>query len=112
MNRYNGTNLTESEHLRQSITDILLTPIGTRIQRREYGSAIPVLLDSPISGVLMLKLAAAGVQALHRWEPRVQVTRFKPTYTPEQGISADIVCRTKNTATELKFNNVLLGAAA
>lgn len=30
----------ESVHLRQSIADILLTPIGTRIQRRDYGSYI------------------------------------------------------------------------
>lgn len=42
MNRYTGETLkNESDHIKQSIADILLTPVGSRIQRREYGSLIP-----------------------------------------------------------------------
>ena len=46
MNRYTGETLkNESDHIKQSIADILLTPVGSRIQRREYGSLIPMLID-------------------------------------------------------------------
>lgn len=39
MSRENGRELeTELDHIRQSVQDILTTPIGTRIMRREYGS--------------------------------------------------------------------------
>ena len=42
MNRFTGEKITsETEHIKQSIADILLTPIGSRLQRRDYGSRIP-----------------------------------------------------------------------
>lgn len=47
MSRENGRELeTELDHIRQSVQDILTTPIGTRIMRREYGSLIYQLIDS------------------------------------------------------------------
>jgi phage baseplate assembly protein W len=36
-------------HLRQSIADVLTTPIGSRVQRREYGSLLPELIDQPFN---------------------------------------------------------------
>ncbi len=38
MNRDTGKAITETDHLRQSVRDILLTPQGSRLARREYGS--------------------------------------------------------------------------
>jgi uncharacterized protein len=73
-----GGSIAAAAHLRQSVRDILLTPIGSRVMRREYGSLIPLLLDRPLSTGLMLQLQAAAVAALHRWEPRVRVLRFAP----------------------------------
>ena len=53
MNQYTGETLkNESDHIKQSIADILLTPVGSRIQRREYGSLIPMLIDRPINHTL------------------------------------------------------------
>lgn len=61
MNRYTGETLkNESDHIKQSIADILLTHVGSRIQRREYGSLIPMLIDRPISHTLLLQLAACA----------------------------------------------------
>jgi len=45
MNQQNGTRLTELDHVRQSVRDILVTPVGSRLMRREYGSLIPDLID-------------------------------------------------------------------
>ena len=37
MNNTSGKAITDIDHLRQSVRDILLTPQGSRIARREYG---------------------------------------------------------------------------
>lgn len=109
MNRYTGERLTnESDHIKQSIADILLTPIGSRIQRREYGSLIPMLIDRPISQTLMLQLAACAVTAINRWEPRVQITQFKPQLT-EGGIVASYVVKNRNQSKEIREESLLLG---
>ncbi|OOF87917.1 baseplate assembly protein W [Rodentibacter ratti] len=109
MNRYTGEKLTdEGQHIKQSIADILLTPIGSRIQRREYGSLIPMLIDRPISHILMLQLSACAVTAINRWEPRVQITQFKPQLT-ERGITASYVVRYRKNNQEIHNEQLLLG---
>ena len=57
--------------IRQSLHDIFTTPIGSRIQRREYGSFLFALIDAPMNPANRLRLAAALVDAATRWEPRV-----------------------------------------
>ena len=57
--------------IRQSLHDIFTTPIGSRIQRREYGSYLFALIDAPMNPANRLRLAAALVDAATRWEPRV-----------------------------------------
>ncbi len=42
-----GRYLHGNEHLRQSVTDILSTPVGSRVLLREYGSRLFSLLDNP-----------------------------------------------------------------
>ncbi len=49
MNAATGRNLTGLDHLHQSIADILSTPIGTRVMRRDYGSRLPELIDAPMT---------------------------------------------------------------
>ncbi|MBJ3641459.1 baseplate assembly protein, partial [Salmonella enterica subsp. enterica serovar Weltevreden] len=40
MNASSGHAITDNEHIAQSIGDILLTPIGSRVMRRAYGSQL------------------------------------------------------------------------
>ncbi|MEX0633615.1 phage baseplate assembly protein V [Serratia ureilytica] len=47
MNRGNGRAIADLEHIRQSVSDILITPIGSRVMRRSYGSLLSELLDQP-----------------------------------------------------------------
>ena len=62
------------EHLRQSITNILSTPIGSRIMRRDYGSRLFKRLDAPLTGELLAEIYADVVEALFSYEPRFEVT--------------------------------------
>lgn len=73
MNRTTGQTLDGLDHIRQSIADILTTPIGSRVMRREYGSLIPSLIDRPLNDALMLQVYSAAVMSIIRWEPRVVV---------------------------------------
>ncbi len=75
MSRDNGSQLSTDEHLRQSIRDILTTPLGTRLMRRDYGSLLPFLIDSPANDATKLRLMAATATALIRWEPRIKVSK-------------------------------------
>ena len=47
INAHTGQALSGIDHLRQSIRDILTTRIGTRVMRRDYGSRLPTLVDTP-----------------------------------------------------------------
>ena len=74
MNRHTGCLIDDDAgHIRQSIGDILTTPIGSRVKRRDYGSLIPSLIDHPGNAANRLRLMAATVMAIINWEPRVSV---------------------------------------
>ena len=75
MSRATGKQLDEADHIRQSISDILTTPVGSRIKRREYGSLLPSLIDQPGNPANRMRLMAATVMAIINWEPRVAVQR-------------------------------------
>lgn len=77
MNRFDGRGLSESQHISQSIQDILTTPLGSRVMRRDYGSAIFELIDQPQSAAVKLQIMAAAVIALTRWEPRIRITEIE-----------------------------------
>lgn len=73
LHRTTGRPVADLAHLEQSVVDILTTPLGSRIMRRDYGSEIPALIDQPLTDGLRLRLYAATVAALTAWEPRVRV---------------------------------------
>ncbi len=71
------------DHLRQSIRDILTTPIGSRVMRRDYGSRLFDLIDSPYSSATKLAIIAATAEALMTWEPRIEVEDIRlRSYSP------------------------------
>lgn len=74
-NRHTGKPLSAYDHLRQSVVDILTTPIGSRVMRRDYGSRLYELIDKPANPALKLSVFAAVIDALRLWEPRLIVDR-------------------------------------
>ena len=61
MSAQTGRLLPLSDHVRQSIANILFTRIGSRVQREEYGSLIPELIDQPLNEATQLRVAAATI---------------------------------------------------
>lgn len=111
MNRHTGERLTdETAHIRQSVADILLTPLGTRIMRRDYGSQLFELIDRPVNAALALQLSAASVMALRKWEKRIEITRFKVHFNPENpnNITADLDGFTRNGQHKIAFADLVL----
>lgn len=75
MNRSTGKPLAGAAHLEQSIGDILGTPRGTRVGRRDYGSDLPELLDQPMNDLGRIRVFAATALALMRQEGRARLSR-------------------------------------
>lgn len=90
MDMKTGRPLTGIEHLKQSIRDILTTPIGSRVMRRDYGSNLMALLDRPMNSQLVVDVQVAVSMALSLQEPRLQLNRVTvelPSDDRAQGVS-------------------------
>ncbi|ORJ50998.1 baseplate assembly protein [Kluyvera intermedia] len=74
MSRSTGSAVTDAEHISQSVSDILRTPVGSRVMRREYGSLLSAMIDQPQTPALELQIRVACYMALLKWEPRVTLT--------------------------------------
>lgn len=79
MNAHTGKTLEGMAHIRQSINDVLTTPVGSRVMRRDYGSLLSELMAQPLNDATILRIYAATVMALVRWEPRVKVLSVAKT---------------------------------
>ncbi len=90
MNRDNGKAITDIDHIRQSMRDILITPEGSRIARRDYGSLLSVLIDQPQNDVLHLQIMAAVYVAISRWEPRVRLSTVNLTSDFDGSMQVDL----------------------
>jgi phage baseplate assembly protein W len=75
MDTTTGSVITDTRHLQQSIADILFTPLGSRVQRRDYGSNLPGLIDRPFNSVTRMQVQVAVVTALRQWEPRISLSK-------------------------------------
>lgn len=90
MSAQSGQALTGIDHLKQSIRDILTTPIGTRVMRRDYGSRIPELVDAPLNRGTLVQIYAAAADALAQWEPRFSLTNIKASEVAAGSVSIDL----------------------
>lgn len=76
MSRATGRAIDLPAHIAQSVADIVTTPLGSRVMRRDYGCLLPQLLDQPDNPATQIRITAAVAGALLRWEPRVRLTRL------------------------------------
>lgn len=74
IDRANGAAIGGWPHVLQSIGDILTTPIGSRVMRREYGSDLPELVGRPMTQETIIQVYAATATAIATWEPRFELT--------------------------------------
>lgn len=71
-----GCLLTGFDHVRQSLSRIVLTRIGTRLQRRDFGSNILPLVSAPGNEATRVKTLATLAKAILLWEPRVKLSHI------------------------------------
>lgn len=86
MDNTTGRRIEGIAHLRQSVVTILTTPIGSRVLRRDFGSRLYELLDKNITQSLKMQMFAATVEALRKWEPRIEVKRVTVEPVPDEDI--------------------------
>ena len=91
MSNQNGGYLNDLEHLKQSIVDILTTPIGSRVICRDYGSTLFQLTDHPVNRDLFPKIYAAVADAIDKWEPRFKVEKITIDSIKEGHITLSLV---------------------
>lgn len=77
VDRRSGQPLSGVAHLRQSIEDILTTPVGSRRMRPEYGSELRRYVDLPVNDGWKSAVQAEVARSLGRWEPRLQLDRVR-----------------------------------
>ncbi|MEE5122103.1 GPW/gp25 family protein [Pseudomonas alliivorans] len=77
MDRRTGQPVSGLAHLRQSIEDILSTPIGSRRMRPDYGSKIRRFVDLPVNDGWRSAVQAEVARSLSRWEPRLRLERVR-----------------------------------
>lgn len=53
-----------------------MTPIGSRVMRRDYGSDLPQLIDAPMNLSTLSRIYAATAKAIAKWEPRFKTTKI------------------------------------
>ena len=76
IDRRTGKVLTGLAHVRQSVGVIFTTRLASRVMRRTFGSAIPVLLGrSNFTPTELLRFYTAIHIALALWEPRLRSLR-------------------------------------
>lgn len=109
MARTSGAVLDGLEHIKQSVQDILTTPIGTRVGRRDYGSLLPDLIDQPMTPANILRVYAASAVAISRNEDRLALRRVSLTAGERPGSATIIIDaeRTDTTAANARTRLVL-----
>ena len=77
VDRRTGQPLSGLDHLKQSIEDILTTPLGSRRMRPDYGSNLRRFVDMPVNEGWKSAVQAEVARALGRWEPRIRLERVQ-----------------------------------
>ncbi len=104
---------TEQQSIQQSLQDIITTPIGSRVMRREYGSLIFELLDQPINDVLVLKCYSAIYTAISSWEDRISISQIYMSSVEGNGLVFDIEGFSQITGQQMNLRIPLnMGAGA
>ncbi|QII37364.1 baseplate assembly protein [Rouxiella badensis] len=104
MNRSSGLSVDDLDHIRQSLSDIIGTPIGSRLMRRDYGSLLSDLIDQPMNAALPLQIMAACYMAVLKWEPRVSLTGITFSITEAGKMVVDMTGTQGDTASAFSLS--------
>ena len=77
--------------IEDSIKDILSTPIGARVMLPQYGSRLFELIDRRVNDEFHADLSYFVIEAVQRWEKRVQIDEVKLVSFKDHKLSFKIV---------------------
>lgn len=103
-----GKHLDGLAHLRQSISDILRTPIGSRVMLRRYGSRLFSLIDAPLNRSTLLDLYAATGEAIREWEPRFKLERVEAVSAAPGRIELDLYGEYLPEGKQVKLSGIVV----
>lgn len=72
------------EKLKENIIHILMTNVGERVMRRDYGGGVHQLVHDPNNDVLRAIVQHQIAKTIGQWEPRVQLRNV--TVTQDEGV--------------------------
>lgn len=84
-----GEVVTDSELIKQSISRLLNTPVGTRFMLPEYGSRVRELLFEPNDNLVKDLLRVFVKEAIDKWETRVRYNKCN-FYSTEDYLAIEI----------------------
>ena len=82
LNKNNAGSLkivTDNDSVEQSINTILLTPVGSRVMLRDFGSRLGDLVFEPLTVGTAIKIRNEIRRAINRWDPRLVLTKVNAT---------------------------------
>lgn len=103
-----GKSLSGVDHLRQSLRDILTTPVGTRVMRRDYGSRLYQLVDAPLNRGTIMQLYAATAEAIRRWEPRFKITQVKIASASPGAVELELIGKYLPDGSEMSIDGIVV----
>lgn len=109
INAETGKHLSGNDHLLQSVRDILMTPVGSRVLQREYGSELLSLIDQPQDDRLRLKIIRATATALGRWEPRIRLTGVQVSWVGQGVFMVTLSGVNTETKENLRLEAITIG---
>ena len=101
--RDTGRSVEDLAHIQQSVSDILRTPVGSRVMRRDYGSLLSELTDRPQNAALRLQIMAACYSAILKWEPRVSLTGITVETTCDGKAVVELTGTRKDTSAAISL---------
>lgn len=110
ISRHTGERITELEHIRESLLDILSTPLYRRTQRGWYGSKLNTRVDKPVNRATISDMRMDVAEAVDRCEPRVNITNtgLDLTKLDEGIIIVSVTVRIKATGAEVDFDDLFI----
>jgi len=82
--------------IKESIKDILLTPLGSRVMLPEYGSRLFELIDRKGDEEFRADLACYVIEAVEKWEPRVKIDEVKLISLKDHRLNFKIILTSGN----------------
>lgn len=80
--------------------------MGSRVMRRDYGSKLFALVDAPMNLSTLSAIYAATVEAIHKWEPRFQVTKVTAASAAPGSVVLDMTGNYLPDGTQIKIDGI------